>query len=360
MTLFVIDFPLIFGEFILFFSFIQFVFSTTYSYAGEIFIKNEFKLNNNIITIENIGLLINLIFVLIISIFSPVFLYSLIFIFSSYFFSTTFNKITKDKKNYLLNFFELVLLIFCLLLFNEDYIYIIFVLYYSSRYISSVICRLIYSKFKISKTKKIFFQFKKLKDLDYKHIKNLIFKNFKEFDIIYLNLFLLPGVIVLYKYGKSVSTYINLFSGNIYLYYRDDLNKRKTFYKLLIISFLSLSLYCYLVFYHWDKIIIYVNLIFSVDISKIESLELAGIIFLINGLMFGGLRYQNLLNKEFKSSNFGILIGYIVLLISPILINLSIDIILISGIIILTSSLSAFLYKIYYKKELGIGKMFKD
>ena len=76
--------------------------------------------------------------------------------------------------------------------------------------------------------------------------------------------------------------------------------------------------------------------------------------------MFGGLRYQNLLNKEFKSSNFGLLVGYIVLLISPMLINLSIDIILISGIIILSSSAAAFLYKIHFRKELGIGKMFKD
>ena len=144
------------------------------------------------------------------------------------------------------------------------------------------------------------------------------------------------------------------------MYYRDELNQKKTLFKLLIISFLSLSIYYYLVYYHWDKIINYVNLIFGVDISTIESLELAGFIFLINGLMVGGLRYQNLLNKEFKSSNFGLLVGYIVLLISPMLINLSIDIILISGIIILSSSIAAFLYKIHFRKELGIGKMFKD
>ena len=187
-----------------------------------------------------------------------------------------------------------------------------------------------------------------------------MFKNFKEFDVVYLNLFLVPGIIVLYKYGKSVSTYINLFSGNIYLYYRDELNQKKTLFKLIIISLLSLSLYTYLVYFHWDSIINYVNLIFSVDISSIESLELAGFIFLINGLMFGGLRYQNLLNKEFKSSNFGILVGYLVLLISPILIGFSIQIILISGIIVLTSSVAAFSYKMYYRKELGIGKMFKD
>ena len=361
MTLFVIDYPLIFADFILFFAFIQFVFTITYSYAGEIFIKNGYKLNDNIITIENIGLLTNLIFVLIFSIFSTQFIYALIFVFSSYFFSTTFNKISRKKQNYLLNFFEFIILIFCVLWTKEDYIYIVFILFYSSRYISSVICRLIYINLKISKTKKFFFQFKKLKNLDYKHIKNLIFKNFKEFDIIYLNLFLLPGLIVLYKYGKSVSTFINVFSGNIDLYYRDELNQKKTVFKILIISFLSLSIYCYLVYYQWDNIINYVNLIFGVDISSIESLELAGFIFLIHGLLFGGLRYQNLLNKEFKSSNFGILFGYLILLISPILIiSFSIEIVLISGIIILSSSAAAYLYKMYYRKELGIEKMFKN